>query len=401
MKKNDVDAILTILKQMEEQFERNAYGSYDPCDIKALPFIIKYYTRFSDRSYSKYAIYPLERLIEWFPGVYRWLSGIEKQSFAQSHALIVRGNLLLYKLLNNSFYLNKSKDLIYWILDQKSGLTKYSAWGQPYDWFSKNLIPANTPRTTVTAQILQTVIDLYMMEKNEQWHTIIRDICNFFLFEMIRSKDSEDEVCFSYTTIDNYKVHNANMMAASALYRASQILSDKEILDTASKCLAFTMNRQNKDGSWYYYELNDQTPSKIDNYHTGYILEALAIIKNILGDQFQYDRNFNMGVEYYLSEFFQDHTIPKMTPDSLYPIDIQSCAQSIITLVHLSEYLGGSIQLAENVLRFTLKHFYNNDGWFSYQITRKRHTRKISYIRWGDAWMYLAIISFLKLITDE
>ena len=401
MHKTGINEIVSIIKQMESHFIRNNYSSFDPCDIKALPWIMKYYSVFYKKSYSKFAIYPLERVIEKFPGFIRNVAKIKKRRYAQASALIVRGKIILYRWLNDSQYLDTAKEMLDWIIEQKTEQTQYTSWGQPYNWFSKEVIPADTPRTTVTSQMLHTFIDIYQETKEGKWYHVIQDICNFFLFEMKRSYESEQEICFSYTTTDNYKVHNANMMAASALYRAGKVLSKPEISELAWKCLTFTMNRQNHDGSWYYYELENNIPSKIDNYHSGYILEALAVIKGIEEDKFVYNDNFNNGIDYYIRNFFNNNHIPKITPGSLYPMDIQSCAQSLITLVYLSRYRNDCTSLAENVVNFTLENFYSDEGWFFYRIEKNSHVNKNSYIRWGDAWMYLGLIRYLTMLKNE
>lgn len=400
MAKNFDHRLLAILSQMDNHFEKMNYSSYDLCDIKALPAILKYYNTFYKKSYGKYFLFPLEIILNKFPGLIRSLTGIRKQAFAQSHALIIRGKLSLSKYLKKESYSNKAEEMMQWILKQKSGETKYSSWGQPYDWFSKDIIPAHTPRTTVSSQMIHAICDICLINNNKDDFNLLKDLSKFFLFEMPRSVDNIDEICFSYTLIDRYKVHNSNMMAASALFRAGTILKDKEILELGEKCLNYTLRRQNKDGSWYYYELESDKVSKIDNYHTGYILEALAVIKNIKGSEFSFDKEFDLGIDFFLNNFFVDQAIPKMTPASVYPIDIQSCAQSIITLMALSAYRKELVEQAGKVLAFTIDKFYNEGGWFSYRINKHGQARKISYIRWGDAWMYLAIVRYLTNVGD-
>jgi hypothetical protein len=155
------------------------------------------------------------------------------------------------------------------------------------------------------------------------------------------------------------------------------------------------VNRQNPDGSWYYYELAGGKASKIDNYHTGYVLESLSVIRHIQGSDFNYEEEFMKGSEYFLKNFFENGHIPKMTPSSVYPIDIQSCAQSIITLIELAGDKPEYREKAEAVLNYTINHFYSKKGWFYYRIGKRGRIHKTSYIRWGDAWMYLAIVRFL------
>lgn len=397
MENNLQKQVEQVLSEMESYFEKNSYKSFDPCDIKALPFILKYYDLFYRTRISKFAIFPLEVLVNKFPRQIRKIVGIHKQAFAQSHALIVRAKLEKFRKLQIEEEYSQAETLFNWILSQRSGMTRNASWGQPYNWFSSDIIPADTPRTTVSSQILHTCIDMYLTGKKETYRELIGEICRFFLIEMVRSYDSDDETCFAYTLVDNYRVHNANMMAASALMRAGTILKDDEIIELAGKCLNFTLRRQNPDGSWFYYADDSGGYGKIDHYHTGYVLEALSVIRNLQGDTFRYEKEFEKGVDFYLEQLFTGEGLPKMTPASTYPIDIQSCAQSIITLAEFAKFSKGYQYRIENVINFTLEKFYHTKGYFSYRINKNGKILPYDYIRWGDAWMYLALSRYVTL----
>lgn len=398
MKHYTEEELSVVVQDIEDYFQKNNYTSYDSCDIKALPFFLGWDQFFSIRKFGKYALFPMNLLIDNFAGAIRKLAGIRKKAFAQSHALFLRAYLKRYSYTKNKSYLDETIKLWHFIYEQRSRENKHLAWGQPYHWYTNKVIPAYTPRTTVTSQILHTLMDYYETANEEQFLQLIKEISGFFLGGMNRSVDETDQVCFSYTMVDNYRVHNANMMAASALLRAGKLLKDKRVSDLGNNCLRYTLKRQNSDGSWYYYELNDNQKSKIDNYHTGYILEALTLIKELQGDGFEYVDEFNRGIDFYINNFFQDGKIPKMTPDSLYPIDIQSCAQSILTLTALNSINRDFLEKAKEVLDYTLDTLYSGKGYFHYRKIRSGRTRKISYIRWGDAWMYLALVKYLNVL---
>ncbi len=156
------------------------------------------------------------------------------------------------------------------------------------------------------------------------------------------------------------------------------------------------MDCQNEDGSWYYFLFDDKRPSKIDNYHTGYILESLALQKKYLGQSFKYDKEFKMGIKYYTEYLFEDLEIPKLTAEKKFPIDIQSCAQSIITFANLGLVFGEYNRIAKNILVYTLSHFYDKNGFFYYRIYKNGRIDKTPYIRWGDSWMFLALTTMLE-----
>jgi hypothetical protein len=76
--------------------------------------------------------------------------------------------------------------------------------------------------------------------------------------------------------------------------------------------------------------------------------------------------------------------------NQLYPIDIHCVAQSIITLLTFNDMAPDSLPLAHSVFNWTLAHMWDDRGFFYYRILRS-HTNRISYMRWSQAWMLLAM----------
>ena len=67
----------------------------------------------------------------------------------------------------------------------------------------------------------------------------------------------------------------------------------------------------------------------------------------------------------------------------------------LITLSKYYRYTGNDIFLkaAKEILDFTFKYFYKNNGSFRYQIW-PFFKNNIEYLRWSDAWMFLAISEY-------
>ena len=78
-----------------------------------------------------------------------------------------------------------------------------------------------------------------------------------------------------------------------------------------------------------------------------------------------------------------------MTNKKRYPIDIQCCAQSIITLSYLSEHDKKYKKRAKDLFEWTYNNMYE-DGSYYYRISKNGSKDKTNYIRWGDAWMFYA-----------
>ena len=105
-----------------------------------------------------------------------------------------------------------------------------------------------------------------------------------------------------------------------------------------------------------------------------------------------FTESLDKGFLFYINTFFTNNGTPKYYDNSIYPIDIHSSAQLIITLSHLNKSVAYN-SLIEKVLNWTIDHMQSDKGFFYYQINR-HFTSKIPYMRWSQAWMFYAFSEF-------
>ena len=383
------EEILTVLNAQNRYLKDHSYRSYDLCDITSQSYFLKMNKWCHGKAIGKYVKYPHNLLLENFtPQLRNWYK-VEKRDFAQSNAFIVRGLIRLFHTLEDESYLHQAEQLISRIQSQKSPGFKHACWGQPYDWFSKKVIPAFTPRTTVTSQVGRMYMDLFWITKNDAYLREATNIGDFFLEEMPLSYDQDGHTCYAYTTIDQHQVHNPNMMACGFLIDLWDATGDAKFRERALSAARFTFSRMNANGSWYYANLPNNTPSKIDNYHTGYNLEGAVQLKRFLRDDFPYDQELKEAIAYYQQNLFDQAGIPKLTNTKRFPIDIQCCAQSIITHTFLAQDSNQHMTTARELYKWTTDHMYA-DGSYYYRISKNGSVDQTDYIRWGDAWMFFA-----------
>ena len=125
----------------------------------------------------------------------------------------------------------------------------------------------------------------------------------------------------------------------------------------------------------------------MDNFHTGFILDSLANYERYTKDK-TYNEVFEKGLKYYKKNLFEGNIIPKYYNNSLYPIDIHSCAQAIITLSKFDK------ETALKITDWTIKNMQKKDGSFIYRVYRT-HKLKHSFTRWGQAWMLYALSTIM------
>jgi hypothetical protein len=87
---------------------------------------------------------------------------------------------------------------------------------------------------------------------------------------------------------------------------------------------------------------------------------------------------------------------PKYFHNCMYPVDIHSVAQSVITLATLKDLAPDNFRLAQSVLAWAQSHMWDDEGKFFYYQVLPMGTNRISYMRWSQSWMLLALATLLE-----
>lgn len=381
--------IIKIYKELENWISKNP-KSYDLLDIKTQPIYLKIINLSQKSKLLKIATAPFIILAEKNPNLLRKFFKIKKKTYPQAQAIMARAYLAYYSATKDKNSLNKALSLLKYLEINTAEKNKF-CWGQPYNWYSRKVIPAHTPRATVSTQVANSFLDAYEITKDENFLAIAIKSCNYFIDYFNRDEDKDGYICFSYTTIDNYHIHNANMLVASTLIRTWYHSGIKKFKKYGIMAMKFTISHQNIDGSWYYWAPPDKITGRIDNYHTGFILESFEVIRKYLKNEFNYDDVLDKGINYYQKNLFENSLIPKMTNKSTFPIDIQSCAQAIITFSELKNKRPDLGKVALKIAEWTIENMYDKKGYFYYRIYKNGKIDKTPYLRWAESWMLRAL----------
>ena len=324
---------------------------------------------------------------------------IEKGYNPKGLGLLLTGYLKLYSLYRTEEYLQKINYIISLLEEFKCNGYSGHCWGYNFDWQSQiTLTPKGTPTIVNTAFIAHAFLDAYKLFGKEHFLTIARSACDFILNDLhiLRSGDS---LCFSYSPIDKSRIHNANILGAGLLARVYSITKEDELLEYAKKAVRYLIDKQREDGSWYYGEQSHDNGffQYIDSYHTGFVLESLLNYIVYAGNKTQFE-SIKKGLEFFENNFFLEDGTPKYFHDRLYPIDIHSSAQAIVTLVRLKDVKYNS-QLLERVACWMVDHMQDESGYFYYRKGRFFYN-KIPYIRWCQAWAFHALTSYYHYLQN-
>ena len=284
----------------------------------------------------------------------------------------------------------EARQLLSDLLDLRTPGYSGSAWGYNFDWQSRNFFaPRGTPAIVPTAFAARAFIEA----ADEHGLKIARSVCDFILSDLPRPVDTPSEICFSYTPNSSTRIFNASLLAAEILASVGQRTQERELCDVATRAARYVVNHQRDDGSWSYG--TEPTQSLIDNFHTAYILFSLQRIIEAChgGDEFQ--DALEQGFSYWKSTFFLAEGWPKYYDDRPYPVDAHAAASAIVTLVECRKLDKTSLNMAQNVARWTIQNLRDERGFFYYQ-RRRFYTIRKPYMRWTQAWMLYALARLIE-----
>lgn len=274
----------------------------------------------------------------------------------------------------------------------RSTSKSYACWGYSFPWQTRTIVvPSGTPNLVCTTFVATALFDAYDLNCDAQCLKMAVSGAEYVLNELYWNENGNAGFGYPLPDVRN-QVHNANFLGAALLCRAYSYTNEERFLLPALNVARCSASRQRADGSWYYGQSASQ--HWIDNFHSGYNLCALRALSKSASTT-EFDSAILRGFEFYRQHFVGADGLSPYFHDRTYPIDIHSIAQSIITLLTFKDIDPDNLPLAHSVLRWALSHMWDNRGFFYYRVLRS-HTNRISYMRWSQAWMTLAMSMLLE-----
>jgi len=156
----------------------------------------------------------------------------------------------------------------------------------------------------------------------------------------------------------------------------------------ATRLARYVVNRQTAEGAWFYTDPPEDSPVKIDNYHTGFILDALERVMDGL-DTDEWRPSHERGVTFYAQRLFNPDGTPRWMSDRDYPHDIHGAAQGILSFSSPRNRQRYP-ELAPKIVDWAIGRMYHPEGRFFYQETRLNR-KNFTFLRWCNAWMCHAL----------
>lgn len=387
---NENNALVWRIKKsthkLLEYIDKNGFEGYDPYDALISPYL-------RNRK-SKFIRLAATVFFRRSPINLRKLLKVKRSINPKGMGLFLTAYSRLYriKIIES---LDKAVDIFDWLCENYSKGYRGYSWGYNFDWQNKTrLLKAWIPSAVGTAYVGHGILDYYDVAKEKKALTVARSACDFIVNDLNRT-EKDYGICFSYTPVEKNIAHNANILAASLLARVYSYTKENLLLDLATKAVDFTIRHQHKDGRWDYSIYPDTWTSRVQtDWHQGFILDSLLwYVGATKPKDSKYIESIKLGSEFYKKQFTPEGMGYWRYP-RLWPVNIHNQAQGIITFSRLDKHIKDSINIAERIAGWTIKNLQSPEGYFYYQKHRL-FTNKISYIRWGQAWMIYALSWYL------
>lgn len=331
----------------------------------------------------------------------RTLLGVPKCHNPKGLALFVMALLDAHVFTSEESYLKEAESLLSLLLDLRSpGDWHGCCWGYQYPWQDLGFFaPKATPNAVVTSFVCEAFLTAHRVTGNEDYLQPTRSAVLFFLNDLTILKQTPDELCLGYMPLSmKMRVMDVSILIAAVLAQLAALDNDTSLKETALQLTRYVANRQRSDGAWYYTDPPEDSPVKIDNYHTGFILDAMRRVMNALETE-EWKENYRKGIAFYATHLFNPNGSPRWRSDKDYPHDIHGAAQGILTFGQ-PENRHVFPDLAAKTIGWTLSRMYDPQGRFYYQKTHL-YTKKTTFIRWCNAWMCRALANYLMYTNNE
>lgn len=391
---NDLQTKLTgVARELLAHCRSREWSGYDPYDGLETPLMD--HPPFRNSRHLRLVV---TQLLKRSPINLRPMLRIEKSRNPKALALFLSATVMLSRMgLLQS--LDPVFELIDLLLASRSSHPR-DCWGYPFPWQTRTqLVPKGQPNLVCTVFAGQALLDAYELIGDSRCLEMAEGAARFIKEELC-FVDGDGHPSFAYPLpTSRAPVHNANLLGAALLCRIHRHgrSPQQQYQELGLHLARHAAGRQHPDGSWSYGEAPHWR--WVDNFHTGFNLSALRSV-SVYAATSEFDPTLAHGFEFYRRNFFLDSGAPRYRADRTYPIDIHSVSQAMITMVDLKHLDPGNVDRAASIYQWADANMLDPGGHFHYQVW-PWYTVKISYMRWSQAWMLLAIAKLLSSLAHS
>jgi hypothetical protein len=372
------------IQDVERWVEAHDYKGYEPFDGLSSWFRpLTFGNLFLDRL--------LLQLVRQSPVNLRPIFGVKPLDSTIGRGYMAWGYCTMFKLTGDPVYRAKTASCLEWLMENKASRFQEHTWGKHFDFASRGgLYKTFEPILIWSALIGHAFLEAYELFHDSRYLAVADSLCSWIV--KLPRNQSDPGFCIGYHDHDTAgSIHNSNMVGAAVLTRTAKYTNNKEYLEVAKGAMRFSCSRQLPSGAWLYGE--KPINHWIDNFHTGYNLDALRDYTDYSGDH-EFEANMRKGLEFYKANFFESNGRPKYYHNRTYPVDSQCASQSIETLANYSDRDPSALILSSQVARWMIKNMFDRKGFFYYRQYPIMKA-KTPMLHWAQATMYKALSTLL------
>lgn len=324
---------------------------------------------------------------------------VEQRRNYQGAALFAMTNLNFHRLKTDidygrdvggeTDYLVEARRLLQWLVNNQS--TGYSGFCGGHKHQLQHLDGRGRPNdpdvvsTSYAVKALLSGADL-----DSRYPEVARTAADFVVEDLdYREVDGGDGAIINYhmNHSEDYYTINAGALGARLFIELYDYFGDEEFRERATKILDHIARLQTDVGGWHYREPSDASHLSMDSHHNGFIIECFQQYQSVTGTS-RYDETIDHALTFYRGLFDPDGA-PHFDESNVYPRDIHAAAQGILVFSYT-----GDLEFAERILQWALDSLYAGGGQFYYREERF-YTKRITLMRWCQAWMAYAMSEYL------
>ncbi|HEX9909173.1 MAG TPA: pectate lyase [Thermoplasmata archaeon] len=326
--------------------------------------------------------------------------GVQKSIDTKGTAIFAQAFAQLYELTEEARFKTDLKWCIE-LLEERSLRNRYGfdCWsGHCYSHRLADLsmLDAQTAETVATSEVVMAFLDSIPIIGDDEQLRTIESAVNFLMDRMTIEKN--DEMCFRYSTANESRiVINATAIAISALSRASHYIESDRFRPIIRRSVEFILRMQDEDGSWPYSVYDDGRTRSQTDFHQGFLIDGLIDCLPLFdgAEKARICTCIENAARFYATKQFLSDGRGYYRYPRFYPTDIHNQAQGMITLCKLTSISQDYARMANQVAIWTICNMQDSTGYFWYRKGRLM-TNKIKFMRWGQAWMMLALAKLLS-----
>jgi hypothetical protein len=321
----------------------------------------------------------------------RPLIGVKKGRNPKAIGLFLRAYSMLYRSDPRSEYRQRMREFFSWLREHPSKGYSCYCWGYDFPWASPvKYVDAYAPNIVATGFVVKGMYEYWLAlgaEVEAEVREVLEGAADFVLKHLERIEDATG-VCISYTPVMKDACYNASLLGAEILARYSAVTGSDIHRDLIERSVDFVVARQLDNGCWNYSIDIESGKERVQiDFHQGYVIESIEEIMCLTGNRkLEWVEAVSKGLEFYRNEQFLDTGRSKWRLPKEWPVEIHNQAQGIVTFRMFDEYRD----FADTIAEYTIREMQDKRGYFYYQKF-PWYTNKISYMRWSNAWMAVAL----------